>query len=161
MQWISSDGGPLILVGRSALSKWLGIDSADYERACLVEEYVGVLDVGRSKAIALGDEPGQTSSFVDDSENILLVRWVYAENDASVSAHLKHLPRDVFDTQSEEIKFHASENRYFLFDSAENGTSAVGLVLTLPATNYLIKTIAYKPDAKTSLLLHKFEASKF
>ena len=159
MQWISSDGGPLILIGQSALSQWLGIDSADYERACLVEDYVGVLDVGGSQAIVLGDEPCQTSSFIDDTENVFLIRWVYADNDASIYAHLNQLPKNVFDTTAEELKFRASEKRYFLFDSTENGKSAVGLVLTLVATNYVIKTVLYKPDANTSLVLHKFEAS--
>ena len=51
MSWVSSEGGPLILIGKSDLSNWEGIDGFDYDRACPVEDYVGVIEVGNSQDI--------------------------------------------------------------------------------------------------------------
>lgn len=68
-------GGPLIVVPVSALEHWAGCSESwgeegvhdDYDRACDVEGYAGVLNVGTggAQALVLADNPA-TSCFVPD-----------------------------------------------------------------------------------------------
>lgn len=60
--WVESLGGPLIVVPVSVLAKWGGCSEnwgeepgilEDYDRACAVEGWAGLLDVSRSGARAL------------------------------------------------------------------------------------------------------------
>ncbi len=67
--WVSSTGGPLLAAPQSALSLWMGADSAegpveswgDYGRACAIDGYIGVVAVGTQHALVLGDEPAMTT----------------------------------------------------------------------------------------------------
>ena len=80
--WLTSDGGPLLLLARAYLRYWGGIDpptggrtiearfrwsgtaatpATDYDRACDVDDELGLLAVGPGHALVLGDEPLATS----------------------------------------------------------------------------------------------------
>ncbi|MFE4874332.1 Imm21 family immunity protein [Streptomyces sp. NPDC056682] len=64
--WVTSMGGPLILVPESACHLWGGAprnypdDEGAYGYACAVEDLVGFIDVGPVKALVLGDDPAAT-----------------------------------------------------------------------------------------------------
>jgi hypothetical protein len=61
--WVTSAGGPLILIPESACHLWGGAprtypdEEGDYGRACDVDGYVGLIDVGAAQALVLGDMP--------------------------------------------------------------------------------------------------------
>lgn len=77
LKWVASEGGPLILISDKSKNLWSGIlkrssylankieeaddfldaDEADYGKACLVQDYLGVVNVGNDTALVLGDEP--------------------------------------------------------------------------------------------------------
>lgn len=65
--WVTSAGGPLILIPESACHHWGGAprtypdDEGDYGRACEVDGYVGLIDVGAAQALVLGDMPARTT----------------------------------------------------------------------------------------------------
>ncbi|WP_436776916.1 Imm21 family immunity protein [Yinghuangia sp. YIM S09857] len=73
LRWVESMGGPLVVVPVSALEHWAGCSESwgedgvhdDYDRACDIEGYAGVLGVGAggAQALVLGDNPA-TSCFV-------------------------------------------------------------------------------------------------
>ena len=82
MNWIDSAGGPLILMERAALAFWGGCFSgggsdfeSDYERACAVDAYAGVIQVEGRSALVLGDEPCETTVWRVAQGNDVIVRW--------------------------------------------------------------------------------------
>ncbi|MDX3771767.1 MULTISPECIES: Imm21 family immunity protein [unclassified Streptomyces] len=61
LTWLETEGGPFIVVPRSALVHWLGTEG-DYDRACEVMDLVGVLALpDGAEALVLGDEPLSTA----------------------------------------------------------------------------------------------------
>lgn len=75
MKWIVSGGGPLIVIDQIHLEYWKGDRNVweeediqemqaeakhpldDYDRACQVDSYIGLIDVGEGNGIVLGDYP--------------------------------------------------------------------------------------------------------
>ncbi|WP_433417589.1 Imm21 family immunity protein [Microtetraspora malaysiensis] len=70
--WVETAGGPLIVVPKSELDHWAGVDHndgpvetwGDYGRACAAEGYIGLVTVGAQQALVLGDEPAMTTGHV-------------------------------------------------------------------------------------------------
>jgi hypothetical protein len=77
LTWLGTDAGHLILMPRALRPRWSGIEppidgrvvealfrwnqptdaACDYDRACDVQDYVGILDVDSGSAIVLGQDP--------------------------------------------------------------------------------------------------------
>lgn len=85
VEWVESGGGPLIAVPEVVLPFWAGADgdemSSDYDRACEVEGYIGLVPVGDTRALVLGDEPAATAYL---PEHGTFVRWCAAESEAAL-----------------------------------------------------------------------------
>ncbi len=89
--WMESGGGPLLLVPGEYLPFWGGIDpptdgrqivahfryggddapATDYDRACDVDDYLGVIEVGSGCGVVLGDEPLPTAIVPPSVKTIL------------------------------------------------------------------------------------------
>jgi hypothetical protein len=84
-QWVESGGGPLIAVPEAVLPFWAGADgdeiSSDYDRACAVDGYAGLLPVGDTLALVLGDEPASTAYL---PEHRTFVRWYAAVSETEL-----------------------------------------------------------------------------
>ncbi|MEU0786466.1 Imm21 family immunity protein [Streptomyces sp. NPDC006173] len=91
LSWVSSMGGPLITLPESCVNAWggctesgsvLGEDNGcdDYDRACAVDGWAGVIAVGEGPATALvlADEPAKTRFM---PEGLLFVRWLAADSE--------------------------------------------------------------------------------
>ncbi|MQT02845.1 hypothetical protein FF041_22440 [Streptomyces jumonjinensis] len=84
-------GGPLIVIPVSALNQWGGCTKDgvivggtevpdDYDRACDVEGWAGIIDVGlEGSGLVLADEPATTCYL---SEQNVFLRWLAADSDA-------------------------------------------------------------------------------
>ncbi|MFD6495062.1 immunity 21 family protein [Streptomyces sp. NPDC060188] len=87
VEWVESGGGPLIAIPEAVLPFWSGADgdemSSDYDRACDVEGSIGLVPVGDSRALVLGDEPASTSYL---PEHGTFVRWSAAESEDELLA---------------------------------------------------------------------------
>ncbi|MFJ6054881.1 immunity 21 family protein [Streptomyces sp. NPDC092307] len=85
VDWVESGGGPLVVVPAEVLMRWEGADGegpeSDYDRACAVVGDTGLLTVGPSQALVLGDEPASTTYL---PEHGVFVRWVAAESEAEL-----------------------------------------------------------------------------
>ncbi len=156
MKWLSSEGGPLILIGKKSLSYWQGVDNDDYDRACSVEDYAGIITVASSQALVLGDEPCQTTIYESEDLGVLVVRWQWAESESSVQSIVEQLTNEDFKDPEEEIEYKVDDNSLLLFDSVLSGNEAKGLCVTLSGSSYLVSTICHTPNDETSLILHKF-----
>ncbi|MFD3525125.1 Imm21 family immunity protein [Streptomyces sp. NPDC058653] len=84
---MTSAGGPLILVAGSTCTQWgeaprnYPDDEGDYGRGCEVEGYVGLIDVGTSEALVLGDMPARTTFLPEFN---VLVREIAGDDEAEL-----------------------------------------------------------------------------
>ena len=162
LKWIDSYGGPFLLLEEQFLDKWRGVhvkDSrvleSDYDRACNIEDYVGLVSVGSDFGIVLGDEPLMTVWYSPEPNTGLIVRWVYAENEASVIASLAN--RQNVEWEKTELKVQLWDGELVLFDAACEGIDLPDKIkIEISAGDYQIETCHYKPNAETYLLLHRF-----
>ena len=171
MKWIQSSGGPLVLIERRLMPIWRGVfgyseedrtdtttSTTDYEIACSIKEYIGVIDTPKIKAIILGDMPLSTA--VWRSRGIsFLVRAFYMENGADINAIMNNYIEYVDKNIIELTKIYIEFGDLIIFDSALSGQSKSFDSLNFPmaAGNYNVITCAYQPNKETSLLIHEFQ----
>ena len=175
LQWVQSNGGPLLVLPRALLEGWEGTEeperyrgvearsrwnpegpATDYDRACDVTDLVGTVPVGSGEGLVLGDEPLATTWWPSEAvQGGLLVRWEYAEADAMVRRWISAVPAHL--AWAPGVRFRFDEGPLVLFDSAEPGLDPLGvrLEITLEAGTYEVQTTRWRPDASTSLLLHR------
>ncbi|MFG3706029.1 Imm21 family immunity protein [Micromonospora sp. NPDC047670] len=128
LHWIDSAGGPLVVVPATALSAWRGaadgfdpddLDTwGDYGRACAVEGYAGVVQVGDAEALILADEPATTTYL---PERRLFVRWIFADSEAEV---VRLVPDAVDRADWEDAGSWTTTGPAELFDAALSGDEA-------------------------------------
>lgn len=173
MHWITSGGGPLICLGQSVLGIWKGTDGlgepeykrqgfrSDYERACEVKDYLGIIPVMSSYGIVLGEMPLDTSIVISKEGLPLIVRAFYCEKDADVAGMISH----DFNSQNEEevecAEIRVCERNWQMFDSAYPGPEGLNncLSFVIPVGDFNLATYEYKPDPSTFLLIHRFQYS--
>jgi hypothetical protein len=129
LAWVSSMGGPLIVVPVSALGRWGGCTQEgvivgngeitdDYDRACDLEGWAGVISVGTDGfGLVLADEPATTCYL---SERTAFVRWLAADS----GAELVEAARAVLDdptTDWDDCGVWETDGAAVLMDSAEAG----------------------------------------
>jgi len=93
--YLSTEGGPLLLVDRAGVGEWSGIDGGDYERACklLDAQPAGVeIEVGQYRALLWGMPTGTTEIWRISAETLLLSRpWLAPEDSGLRSASATRL----------------------------------------------------------------------
>ncbi|MEU2713101.1 immunity 21 family protein [Streptomyces sp. NPDC007205] len=150
LEWVESGGGPLIAVPETVLPFWAGADSeeldTDYDRACEVDGYVGLLPVGDSAALVFGDEPASTSYLPDHAS---FVRWSAASSEAEL---LDSVPAAL------DAAAWGSEVRWrvpgpvLLFDSAWPGGAAASqehVRIELEPGSYAVRAAYVQPGPET------------
>lgn len=180
IQWIGSGGGPLLLLPVSLLPEWEGADppslgrvvqakfrtggsdapATDYDRACDVKGYLGLLTVGQGVGLVLGGGRFATAwwSVREDRERFIVCRE-YGEDDLEerINEVLMAVPDDFGEDVG--LSFPVSGGPLYLFDSAysgrEVGTRADYREVRLAPGHYSLTSGFYRPDERTSLLLHR------
>lgn len=184
LNWIESAGGPLILISDKSYKLWSGIlrrssyldnkteeaydflsaDETDYGKACLVEDYLGIVSIGDDTAIILGDEPLMTTSFYSVDNRVIIARIYYCEDSESVDSNLKIIDINSIENWRFALAVKLSSDRQYLFDSAcsasmlEKGSNDC-LLMNIKHGDYKIWTSIYEPDDKTKLIIHKFDTT--
>jgi len=129
LDWVHSMGGPLIVVPVSVLLHWGGTspnwgedpdNPEDYDRACAVDGWAGVLSVGggAAQALVLGDEPAPTCYL---PKHRLFVRWHAADSEAEVLATAAALLVNPL-IEWEECGVWETDGPAVLMDSVEPGS---------------------------------------
>jgi immunity protein 21 of polymorphic toxin system len=172
IHWVQSAGGPLLLLTRSLVPEWGGFRRAtkqtdaafrwrgggpatDYDRACEVADYTGLIPVGTGDALVLGDEPLLTC-WLPAADGGLLVRWCFADDEQSVLRHLQGLDGVQFAPTPHILQ--VAERQHCLFDSAVPGVDLNpedALPVELDVGSYEVGTVRFQPDASTELLIHR------
>jgi hypothetical protein len=164
IEWIESEGGPLLLAPKSKIGDWLGSLSAnsasgptDYERACAVQDEIGLIPIGNDQqAIVLGDEPDRTTLLARTIDELLIIRWRWAESEKSLLSALSSalgLDAMSFNTKG---TFTAQAEEYLLFDSAYSGAEITrNLTVELQAGTYSLETVLFNPSKNTCALIHR------
>lgn len=173
-RWVSCDGGPLLLVEEKHLPFWEGSDApskgrvveadfrsgsdvaTDYDRACDIEDWLGLIDVGEGKGIVLsGDETAATWLPLVEKQDGMLVRWIYAGSEDAVVSAAKSLSDKP--GKDENVEFSVEDSDLILFAACEGSEDAVNprLRISLASGTYKIFTIEYE-DQQTSVICHRF-----
>lgn len=170
MRWIKSAGGPLICVEKELSSFWQGVlgnsvsghaASAalnDYDRACAVADYVGIVELPRRFALVLGDMPLETTVWCPSSEPPLIVRVFYMDPGVDLLRLLAAHGNLSFADPIESIDCEIESGHMVIFDSAVPGLHEghASLSFEIPPGRYGILTKVFEPDSRTSVLIHKF-----
>ncbi|MFF4548787.1 immunity 21 family protein [Streptomyces sp. NPDC001435] len=150
LEWVESGGGPLIAVPEAVLPFWSGADGeemdTDYDRACEVDGYVGLLPVGDSAALVLGDEPASTSFLPDHGT---FVRWSAANSEDEL---LAGVPAALDAAVWEDEVGWDIPGPVVLFDSAWSGTDTVHqehLRVPLEPGRYAVRAAYAQPGPET------------
>lgn len=163
VKWINSTGGPLVCGAPAACRVWSGINRqddqtiSDYERACSIYGYIGVLSSGFEYMLVLGDEPHQSCLATGSQGEVVVCRWVSAR----IGFHLSEL----FDNLagplrqlSDPVEFSLREDRLFLFDPSANGAvgMAEGSSIDVFQGRYWVTTEQFKIAGQYNFILHRF-----
>jgi len=174
-EWISCNS-PLLLLAKDQLDAWEGSDvpsrdrsveakfrwnadgpATDYDRACDVNEYVGLIAVGHRKGVVLGDEPLMTT-WLPMADGGLLVRWVHADNEETVLAAAQRISDEAFEDSG--LRLEVGPSPLVLFAACESGHDRIypRIEFELPCGRYRILTSLHRPDESTSLICHRLQA---
>ncbi len=111
----TSSGGPLVLLQASSASTWRGVIGADYDDACAVTGYAGVLRKERRDILVLGDEPMSTAHLTVAGEHVL-VRWICGPDKQAVLDAVARM-RGALGKVIEEVNLDIVEDGQFIIDS--------------------------------------------
>jgi immunity protein 21 of polymorphic toxin system len=165
LHWITSCGGPLLLLPAEYLDAWEGAEepsdgrvveaefrwnldpdapATDYDRACDVEDYVGIIPVGAGQGLVFPDKL-TTTWWPQSPSSGMLIRG-YTDH-ADLLPTLAALPEEAW--QAELFTFEVGQGPLYLIDSAHPGSAAIlapHLVLHLLPGNYRIRTYVLHSD---------------
>ena len=170
LSWIESNGGPLLLLPEAILPAWSGTDvpgdrkieatfrwqgsgpASDYDRACDVHDYAGIIPVGKGSALVLGEEPFPTRWIATHAGGIL-ARWIYAASDTTAEQALSQIPVDMAWKPVGTLVVPSSPLR--LIDSADTGSDLVlpSARIEVEPASYEVSWTKFHWDRETAFLL--------
>lgn len=149
-EWVESGGGPLIAIPEVVLPFWTGADgdelASDYDRACEVEGFVGLLPVGNTTALVLGDDPAATAYL---PEHGTFVRWCAGESEREL---LAGVPAALAGAAWEREVQWEIPGPVLLFDAAwpgEESTKTGHLRIDLAPGRYAVRAAHAEPGPET------------
>jgi hypothetical protein len=129
--------------------------ATDYDRACDIKDYAGVLQVGPVRTLVLGDMP-QTAAWWPLPVGGILVRWMWANSESEVVESLTAIPEESWDEG--RVTIDVGSQGLVVFDSACPGAESSDeerLTLDLPAGEWSVQTAEFGLNSKTALILHR------
>lgn len=153
MEWLSSEGGPLVVLPRTKLAGWGGV-GLDYDNACDVPGYAGVVYSGGAQALILGDEPLDTAVFAKDGRTFL-VRWGHAPDEPTLVGALDTAPERLGEPE-ERATLRFADGDLVVLDASESGEDAEStLSVTVEPGTYEVRTFVDEPSDELRLVLHE------
>lgn len=153
MRWISSSGGPLVFIPQVAMNEWRGAlgEGVDYELACAIESYAGLVRWNSMDILVLGDEPLQTAARITP-DRLIFIRWMYAPDEDSI---LRCPDPDKLGVPVEAIRWVVRGGAHVLFDAGVEGSSAQEKIeVPLDTGIYRVATHVVKPRRDVGAVVH-------
>lgn len=157
MLWIASGGGPLVLIPADLAAQWRGAThgSSDYDAACKLSDYAGVIRWHEAEVLVLNDEPLATTSLVACG-GLVFLRWRYAPDEAAILALLPNIAEEL-PAPCEEANITCASRDHVLFDAGASGNGIKTLVrAVVEPGRYAVQTHVWTPSESVSLLAHVF-----
>ncbi|MFC4606634.1 Imm21 family immunity protein [Streptomyces maoxianensis] len=159
LTWVESEGGPMIVVEESLRNRWGGYTNSDYENACEVEGYAGLVTFGEPSAsvpaLAINDIPAPTAFL---KEFRAIVQWISSSSDARFVEVVREGIEFVdpwVDGPLVQVK-----GPLAVFDAALPGTEARAdelLLVEIEPAVYRLRTADIESDTGTCARVHKFD----
>ncbi|MGW8437830.1 Imm21 family immunity protein [Nocardiopsis sp. NPDC055879] len=147
VEWIGTLGGPLIVIPCDLLESWNGSEDGDYERACKVESYAGVISVGGGEALVLGGTPDLTA-YIPYHRSF--VRWGAAESEEQLLGLL-----EIKDSELSEVwsGYWFCQSKPWMLDAVWSGTE-VDEYIELPFCpgRYLVRVFIVEGEASAAIV---------
>ena len=172
LTWVNTTGGPHLVIPERYAPAWEGCfaptggrtveatfrynpdgPATDYDRACDVAGWLGVIPVGRGQGLVLGGDPTQAAYYRWGRGHFIL-RWLYAESEAELLDHFHDVQARL--PVEEEAVFRHPGGKVFLMDS----TDVPGRWLVqhtefaLPRGGYRVQT-GHSETASTYIIVHQ------
>jgi len=173
--WVTGDGGPLIFMEQGLLPHWEGSDApsqghvvdassrwglagaTDYDRACDIDNWSGVIAVGDGEAFVMSVEGNATTWLPALGTSVgTLVEWGYADSEHVLIRAAEDCIEDA--EAVVETDFNIKSCPLVLFVAAESGREPLyeRLKAEIGPGIYKIKT-QVKVTATTSVICHRFD----
>lgn len=168
MNWIASEGGPLICLEVAHQNTWGGIErlsvpcqgaKSDYDRVCQASAHAAYsVPLVGGAALALGMGSLDTAVWTTASGSTLIVSVVCAEPDVDESQWLGTVDESIFDHPLESTRITFSSGHLTLFDSADLGDEPEkkSIMFELAPGRYQVLSQTFDPHDEISFVLHKF-----
>ncbi|MFB7380629.1 Imm21 family immunity protein [Kitasatospora purpeofusca] len=153
--WVESLGGPFVVLPEVVLEAWSGSagngDAGDdYDRACAVEGFIGLLRVGSAEGLVLGDEPASTAYLPAQG---VFVRWSAADSEEAMLGSVDAAMRAA--RWEPELTWQVP-GPVVLFDPVWTGEESrlqEHVRVDLEAGSYGVRAAYVEPDPQTALTL--------
>lgn len=161
MNWIDSNGGPLIFSSKKYAKDWKGttgsslnLKETDYERACATSDYMEIIPSGGYELLVLGDEP-MASTLCSSEKFNSIARWEYCESQEMAINALKNLPTNLNGIADDKF-IKLPEDELIIFDSALSFYEIDGGEYpSMEKGVYRITTEIYKSEKEFSFVVHR------
>ena len=154
MRWITSAGGPLVLVPQAMAVQWHGVSNGgnDYTAACTIDDYAGVIRWNGVDVLILNDEPLATTCLTNGLT--VFVRWMYAPNENAITDVIHDMVRH-FPKQERGITLDCKADRYVLFDAGAPGSTVNETIeVNVAPGPYMVETHMWRPNEDVGLVVH-------
>lgn len=170
LNWISSTGGPYILTNQFTALEWGGVESIskgskqqysnDYERACEIKNYCGIIFNQNKPILVIGDTPNDMAVLELKENGILLIKWVGAESEEQILASLHNIDNLTFDDQN--LSFPIEDENLVVFDASATfkGSANNKLFVNGKRGNYGVGVLNFAPTDDLILQLIKLSFEK-
>jgi hypothetical protein len=174
LAWVNTTGGPHLVIPARYAADWEGCfapaagrtieatfrfnpdgPATDYDRACDVSGWLGVIPVGRGQALVLTGDRTPAAYYRWGRKHFLL-RWLYAESETAVLDHFHDVQACL--PVEDEAAFRHPGGKVFLMDS----TDLPGRWLVqhtefeLPRACYRVLT-SHSQTEETYIIVHRLQ----
>ena len=154
-KWLD-DGDVHIMLPEPLVAAWHGIRASDCERACAAsDEWLSLVPVGDAVGIVLGGDPGMVMVVPDDRGEVVIIRWMAAEDEAELIAFALR-GEDVVRSEP-DLELDNPVTSWRLFNAAADlpVDDHWSLRLTLPVGRVRVTT-AYLESERNAAIVHRF-----
>lgn len=181
LKWVECDAGPHILLEKRLIASWGGVnkssnkrivyarvgyeeenDSAtDYDMACDIDDYIGLISVGDGNGIVIADDvPRSTWIAADDQKGGYLVILNYIEegtSDNTIINKIREAREECFEPT--DLKLSVQDNTLYLFAACDSEPNWIYgfLEIQIEPGTYSIDTIENFNFGDSSFRVHRLK----